>query len=86
MRKCWMPPKGKGKEKVSDEPPSSKPKTKGKSDPSPEEECFHCNKKEHWFRNCKKYVEQQNKKNGSETSASGINVVKINIAVSSNDS
>jgi hypothetical protein len=27
-RKCWTPPKGKGKEKVSDEPSSSKPKTK----------------------------------------------------------
>jgi hypothetical protein len=24
-RKCWMPPKGKGKEKDSDEPSSSKP-------------------------------------------------------------
>jgi hypothetical protein len=36
-RKCWTPPKGKGKEKVSDEPSSSKPKTKGKSDPSPDE-------------------------------------------------
>jgi hypothetical protein len=33
-RKHWMPPKGKGKEKVSDEPSTSKPKTKGKSSPS----------------------------------------------------
>jgi hypothetical protein len=32
-RKHWTPPKGKGKEKVSDERSSSKPKTKGKSDP-----------------------------------------------------
>jgi hypothetical protein len=46
-RKCWTPPKGKGKEKVSDQPSSSKPKTKGKSDPSPDEECFHCHKKGH---------------------------------------
>jgi hypothetical protein len=30
-RKRWTPPKGKGKEKVSDEPLSSKPKTKDKS-------------------------------------------------------
>jgi hypothetical protein len=46
-RKCWMPPKGKGKEKVSDEPSSSKPMTKGKSSPCPDEECFHCHKKGH---------------------------------------
>jgi hypothetical protein len=39
-RKCWKPPGDKGKEKVFDEPLSSKPKTKGKSDPSPDEECF----------------------------------------------
>jgi hypothetical protein len=54
--KRWTPPKGKGKEKVFDEPSSSKPKTKGKSDSSPDEECFHCHKKGHWFRNCKKYL------------------------------
>jgi hypothetical protein len=56
-RKRWTPPKGKGIEKVSDEPSKSKskPKTKGKSGPSPDEECFHCHKKGHWFRNCKKY-------------------------------
>jgi hypothetical protein len=76
-----MPPKGKGKKKVSDEPSSSKPKTKGKSGPSPDEECFHYHKKGHWFRNYKKYLEE-----GSETSASGINVIEINIAVSSSDS
>jgi hypothetical protein len=84
-RKHWMPPKGKGKEKVSDEPSSSKPKTKGKYDPSPDEECFRYHKKGHWFKNCKKYLEEQKKK-GSETSASGINVIEINIAVSSSDS
>jgi hypothetical protein len=61
-RKCWTPPKRKGKKKVSDEPSSSKPKTKGKSGPSPNEECFHCYKKEHWFRNYKKYLEEQKKK------------------------
>jgi hypothetical protein len=57
-RKCWTPPKGKGKEKVSDEPSNSKPKTKGKSSPSPDEECFHCHKKGHWFRKCKKYLDE----------------------------
>jgi hypothetical protein len=46
-RKRWTPPKGKAKEKVSDEPLSSKPKTKGKSSPSPDVECFHCHKKGH---------------------------------------
>jgi hypothetical protein len=48
--------------------------------------CFHCHKKGHWFRNCKKYLEEQKKKKGSETSASAINVIEINITVSSSDS
>jgi hypothetical protein len=64
-RKRWTPPKGKGKEKVSDEPSSSKPKTKGKYNLSPDKECFHYHKKGHWFRNCKKYLEEQSKKKGS---------------------
>jgi hypothetical protein len=34
-RKYWTPPKGKDKEKAFDEPSSSRPKTKGKSGPSP---------------------------------------------------
>jgi hypothetical protein len=84
-RKHWTSPKGKGKEEVSDEPSSSKPKTKGKSDPSSDEECFHCHKKGYWFKNCKKYFEKQKKKE-CETFASGINAIKINIAVSSSDS
>jgi hypothetical protein len=85
-RKRWTPPKVKGKEKVSNEPLSSKHKTKGKSGPSPDEECFHCHKKGHWLRHCKEYLEEQNKKKGSETSTSGINVIEINIAISSSDS
>jgi hypothetical protein len=85
-RKRWTSPKGKGKEKVSDEPSSSKPKTKGKSGPSLNEQCFHCHKNGHWFRSYKKYLEEQKKKKGSETSASGINVIEINIVVSSSDS
>jgi hypothetical protein len=85
-RKCWTPPKGKDKKKVSDEPSSSKPKTKGKSSHSPNEECFHCHKKGYWFRNCKKYLEEQKKKKGNETSTLGINVIEINIVVSSSDS
>jgi hypothetical protein len=85
-RKRWTPPKDKGKEKIFDELWSPKPKTKGKSGPSPNEECFHCHKKGHWFRNCKKYLEEQKQKKESETSASGINVIEINIAVSYSDS
>jgi hypothetical protein len=85
-RKCWMPPEGKGKEKVSDDPSSSMPKTKGKFGASPDEERFHCHKKGYWFRNYKKYFEEQKKKNTSETSSLGINVTEINIAVSSSDS
>jgi hypothetical protein len=54
--------------------------------PSPDEECFHCHKKGHWFRNSKKYLKEEKKKKESETSASGINVLEINIAVSSRDS
>jgi hypothetical protein len=65
-------------------PSSSKLKTKGKSIPY-EEECLHCHKKGHWFRNCKKYLEEQKKK-GTETSTLGINVIEINKAISSCDS
>jgi hypothetical protein len=46
-RKRWMHPKSKGKLKVFNAPSSSKPKTKGKSGPSPDEECFHCHRKGH---------------------------------------
>jgi hypothetical protein len=84
-RKRSTPPKGKGKKKVFDEPSSTKPKTKGKFGHSPDEECFHYHKKGHWFRNYKKYLEEQKKK-GSETSTSGINIIEINTAVSSSNS
>jgi hypothetical protein len=85
-RKRWTPPKVKGKEKIFDEPSSCKAKTKGKSDHSPDEECFLCHKKGHWFRNCKKYLEEQKKKKGSETFTSCINIIEINIEISSSDS
>ena len=86
-RKRWTPPKGKGKEKVSKDPQGSK--AKAKSDPSPNDECFHCKGKGHWSRNYKKYLEDLKKKKGSETSASGMNVInitEINIAMSSSES
>jgi hypothetical protein len=85
-RKHSTPPEGKCKEKVFDEPSSSKPKTEGKSGPSPDEECFHYHKKGHWFRNCKKYLEEQQQKKGSDTSTSGINIIEINVPVCSSDS
>jgi hypothetical protein len=86
-RKHWTPPnpKGKGKEKGSGgESSGSKPKPapKAKSGPTSEDECFHCHEKGHWSRNCKKYLEEKKKNKGSETSTSGINVIKINIALS----
>jgi hypothetical protein len=84
-RKCSMLPKDKGKKKVFTEPSSSKPKIKGKFDPSPDEECFHCHKKGYWLSCYKKYLEEQKKK-GSEISTSGINVIEIYVAVSSSDS
>jgi hypothetical protein len=46
-RKRSSSPRDKGKEKVFNEPSSSKPKTKGNSDPSSDEECFHYDKKGH---------------------------------------
>ena len=83
--KRWMPPKAKAKGKVSNEPSSSKQKPKVKSGPTPDDECFHCHAKRHWPRNCKKYLEDKKKKGGS-TSASGIYLTEINIAISSSDS
>jgi hypothetical protein len=83
--KRWTSHSGKGKEKISDEPSSSKPKTKGMSVSSPDEECFHYHKKGHWFRNYK-YLEEQKKKKRSETSVSCIDVIEINIVVFSSDS
>jgi hypothetical protein len=77
---------GQKQENVFDEPSRSKPKTKGKSGPSPDEECFHYHKKGYWFRNYKKNLEKQKKKKGSDTFTLGINVIEINITVSSSDS
>ena len=84
-RKRWTPPKGKAKGKVPNEPSSSKQKPKVKSGPTPDDECFHCHAKGHRSRNCKKYLEDKKKKGGS-TSASGIYLTEINIAISSSDS
>jgi hypothetical protein len=88
-RKHGTPPKGKAKGKILNEPSSSKQKPKVKSSPTPNDECFHCYAKRHWSRNRKKYFKDLKKKKGSETSALGINVIniiEINIAISSSES
>ncbi|WVZ90398.1 LOW QUALITY PROTEIN: hypothetical protein U9M48_036704 [Paspalum notatum var. saurae] len=63
--------KGKGKGKAKDRIQKPKLDAKPKAGLSPSDKCFHCEKK--------------NKK-GSETSASGINVIEINLATSSSGS
>jgi hypothetical protein len=63
-----------------------KPAPKAKSGSTSEDEFFHYHEREHWSRNCKKYLEEEKKKKGSETSTSGINVIEMNIALSSSES
>jgi hypothetical protein len=76
-RKHGMPPKSKAKGKVPNEPSSSKQKPKVKSSPTPNDECFHCNAKGHWSRNSKKYFRLR---------YNVINIIEINIAISSSES
>jgi hypothetical protein len=49
-RKRGMPPRGKTKGKVPNEPSSTKQKPKVKSSPTPNDECFHCHAKGHCVR------------------------------------
>src|SRR5579859_7639577 len=71
--------KGKGKGKAKDGIRKPDPNAKPKAGPSPSDKCFHCGDSGHWTRNCQKYLEEKKKKKkGSETSASGINVLEIN--------
>lgn len=83
--------KGKGKAKGKDKAQvenSIKPKSNGKSKPSPSagSQWKHCNEIGHWKRNCTKYLEDMKKKKGSETSASGIYVIEIHITTPNLDS
>ncbi|KAJ1275702.1 hypothetical protein BS78_05G156200 [Paspalum vaginatum] len=68
--------KGKGKGRAEDRIQKPKTDAKPKAGPSPLDKCFHCGDSGHWSRNCQKYLEE--KKKGSETSTSGINVIEIN--------
>ncbi|KAJ1274607.1 hypothetical protein BS78_05G074500 [Paspalum vaginatum] len=79
-----MKRKGKGKGKAEDRIQNPKLDAKPKASPSPSDKCFHCGDSGHWSRNCQKYLEE--KKKGSETSTSGINVIEINLATSSSES
>jgi len=70
--------KGKGKEVAKPKPTVAALKPSGGI--AKEGTCFHCGKTGHWKRNCPKYLED--KKNGVETSTSGIFVIEINLSTS----
>ena len=89
IKPIMMVQKGKGKRKPKGK---GKPQTKGKAKSSAlkpkggvakECTCFHCGQTGHWQRNCKQYLEELKKKKGSETSASGIYVIEVNLSTSS---
>ncbi|KAJ1256410.1 hypothetical protein BS78_K034100 [Paspalum vaginatum] len=63
--------KGKGNVKAKDRIQKPKPDVKPKAGPSPSDKCFHCGDSGHWSRNCQKYLEEKNKKKGSEAFDSG---------------
>jgi transposase InsO family protein len=73
---------GKGKEKAKSTvdkakfvpKPEKKPKAIKKA---AADECHYCGDKGHWMRNCKKYLEDVKK--GTVASASGINVIEVNV-------
>ena len=77
--------KGKGKGKAEERIQKPKSDANPKAGPSPSDKCFYCGDSGHWSRNCQKYLEEKKKK-GSETSASDINVIEINLATSSSGS
>ncbi|KAI5410452.1 hypothetical protein KIW84_055817 [Lathyrus oleraceus] len=70
--------KGKGKEVDKAKPIT--PALKPSGGIEKEGTCFHCGKTGHWKRNCPKYLED--KKNGVETSTSGIFVIEITLSTS----
>ena len=79
----------KGKAKYNKKPKPNpntkgkKPKTKQPEAKEPKEgQCFLCNEPGDWKRNCKLYLEDLKKKKGSETTSSGIYVIKVNLSTS----
>ena len=75
--------KAKGKNKKGQKPkPYAKPidALKPKGGVPKEGDCFHCGKTGHWKRNCALYLEELKK--GSQTSASGIYVIEVNLSTS----
>ncbi|WVZ85239.1 LOW QUALITY PROTEIN: hypothetical protein U9M48_032186 [Paspalum notatum var. saurae] len=78
--------KGKGKSKAEDRIQKPRTDAKPKAGPSPSDKCFHCGDSGHWSRNCQKYLEEKKNQKESETYASGINVIEINLATSSSGS
>jgi hypothetical protein len=69
--------KGKGKEVANPRPTAA---LKPSGGIAKEGTCFHCGKTGHWKRNCPKYLED--KKNGVETSTSGIFVINLSTSAS----
>ena len=72
----------KGKGKVKGDTKAKRPQTQSKAKPPKEGICFFSNKPGHWKRNCKLYLEDLKKKKGSETTASGIHVIQVNLSTS----
>ena len=85
-KRKWVT-KGKDKDNKKPKPnldtKGKKPKTKQPKAKEPKEgQCFLCNELGHWKRNCKLYLEYLKKKKGSETTSSGIYVIKVNLPTS----
>ena len=78
MRIVLKHDKGKGKEVVKPKPTIAALKPSGGI--AKEGTCFHCGKIGDWKRNCPKYLED--KKNGVETSTSGIFVINLSTSAS----
>ena len=83
MKRKWVT-KGKAKDNKKPKPnpdtKGKKPKTKQPKAKEPKErQCYFYNEQGHWKRNCKLYLEDLKKKKGSETTSSGIYVIKVNL-------
>ncbi|XP_078169206.1 uncharacterized protein LOC144563596 [Carex rostrata] len=68
---------GKGKKVLKPNPPKIKVAASS--------ECYYCNSKGHWKRNCLKYLADLKSGKVSKASTSGIFVIEVNVATSIND-